>query len=248
MGEYEKACFLGKQKKVIPFEPEIAVEEVAVTKEKYEKYFPKQDGVDHTKLRLSNIGEYSIARPHIAESISETILKDIGESGVVTDAFGNMGGMTIALAKRFSKVNTCEIVPKHCEILQNNLEQYGLLEKVSLTCGDYMNSMKKLTQDAIVLDPPWGGTDYKNQKYIDLGMNNVNIICIINKLLGKAKYIYMMVPHNYKYEDLKLIDPKCSILMKKLEPERKQNSKMLLRFSKSVSGGNRKTRRNRRQG
>jgi len=158
-----------------------------------------------------------------------------------------MGGMSIALAKRFSKVNTCEIVRKHCEILENNLEQYGLIKKVNITCGDYMDSMTKLTQDAIVLDPPWGGTEYKNQKHIDLGMNNVNIICIINKLLDKSKYIYMMVPYNYKYDDLQLIDPKCNVVMKKLEPERNRISKVLLRFSKIVSGGARKTRRHKRQ-
>jgi len=245
----EKVCFLGKQKKIIPFVPEIEVEEVSVTKEKYTKYFPEQEDLDYTKLRLSNIGEYSIARPNIAAMIADSVLTDIGESSTVTDAFGNMGGMTIALAQRFSKVNTCEIVPKHCEILQNNLEQYGLLEKVNIKCGDYMDVMKSLNQDAVVLDPPWGGTDYKNKKYIDLGLNNVNIICIINKLLTKAKYIYMMVPHNYKYEDLRLIDPKCEIVMKKLEPERKQNSKMLLRFSKTKTGGvrsNNKTRRHRK--
>lgn len=242
----EKACFLGSQKRVIPFKPEIEVNEVEVTKEKYEKYFPKKEGLDYTKLRLSNIGEYSIAKPHIAERIVETIVSDVGEDATVTDAFGNMGGMAIALAKRVSKVNTCEIVPKHCEILQNNLEQYGLFDKVNLKCGDYMKVMKSLKQDAVVLDPPWGGTDYKEKTNIDLGMNNVNIICIINKLLDKAKYIYMMVPHNYKYDDLRLIDPKCSVVMKKLEPERKQNSKMLLRFSKTKTGGNHKTRRHRR--
>lgn len=243
----DKACFLSKQKKVIPFEPEIDVKEVEVTKEKYEKYFTQDKSVDYTKLRLSNIGEYSIARPHIAELIAQSVLTDIGESGTVTDAFGNMGGLSIALAKRVSSVNTCEIVPTHCEILKNNLEQYGVLEKVKLHCGDYMKVMNELKQDAIVFDPPWGGIDYKEKKYIDLGMNNVNIICIINKLLDKAKYIYMMVPHNYKFEDLQLINPNCLISMKKLEPDRKHKSKMLLRFTKiNIEGGNRKTRRRRR--
>lgn len=243
----DKACFLSKQKKVIPFVPEIDVKEVEVTKEKYEKYFPQDKLVDHTKLRLSNIGEYSIARPNIAELIADSVFADIGESGTVTDAFGNMGGLSIALAKKFSNVNTCEIVPTHCEILTNNLEQYGLLKKVKLHCGDYMKVMTDLKQDAVVLDPPWGGTDYKDKKYIDLGMNNVNIICIINKLLNHAKHIYMMVPHNYKFEDLQLIDPSCLVSMKKLEPERKQRSKMLLRFTKiKVGGGIHKTRRRRR--
>lgn len=247
MDSYENLCFIEKHKKVVPFKPETKVEETVVTKEKYEKFFPPDDNVDYSKLRLSNIGEYSIARPHIAELIADTVLKDVGENATVTDAFGNMGGMTIALAKRFSKVNTCEIVPTHCDILENNLEQYGLLEKVNIICGDYMDNMNKLDQTAIILDPPWGGTSYKQHKNIDLAMNNVNIICIINKLLDVAKYIYMMVPQNYKFEDLRLIDPKTAIYMKKIEPERKHNSKMLLRFSKLKTGGKNKTLRRRKQ-
>jgi predicted RNA methylase len=243
----DTACFLGKQKKIIPFEPEIDVKEIEVTKEKYEKYFPQDKSIDHTKLQLSNIGEYSISRPLTAALIADSIRSDVGESATVTDAFGNMGGMTIALAMKMSNVNTCEIVPTHCKMLKNNVDQYGLSEKVTIHCGDYMKVMKDLKQDAIFFDPPWGGTDYKDKKYIDLGINNVNIICIINKLLAHAKYIYMLVPHNYKLEDIQLMDPNCLVSMKKLEPERKQRSKLLLRFTRiKVTGGNNKTRRRKR--
>jgi tRNA/tmRNA/rRNA uracil-C5-methylase (TrmA/RlmC/RlmD family) len=222
----DKSCYLGKQKKIIPFQPEIDVKPLEVTKERYEKYFPQKPSVDYTKLQLSNIGEYSISRPHTAELIAESIRSDLGDSATVTDAFGNMGGMTIALAMKVSAVNVCEIVPAHCKILTNNLDQYGVSDKVTIHCGDYMDVMKTLKQDAIFFDPPWGGTEYKDKKYIDLGINNVNIICIVNMLLNHAKHIYMLVPHNYKFDDIQLMDPTCHVSMKKLEPERKQRSKM----------------------
>lgn len=243
----QKKCFLSDTKKILKFEPEIDVEEIPVTKELYDKFFPKDDNVDYRNLRLSNIGSYSIAHPKIASMLAKQISEDMKSTDItVTDAFGNMGGMSIAFASKFKQVNTCEIVPLHCDILKNNLKQYKLEDKVNLQCVDYMDVMKKLKQDVIVFDPPWGGTDYKKEKHLKLGINNVNIICIINELAGKAKFIYMMVPPNYSFSDLRMLSPEYSICMKKLEPERGDNSKLILRiaYHKSLKGGN-KTRRRR---
>lgn len=242
--EYRKKCFISDDKKVIPFNPEIDVEEVEVTEDKYKKYFPQDDSVDFKKLRLSNIGVYSIVNPNIQQKIISQIKKDLGSTDkTITDAFGNMGGMAITFAKVFSKVNTCEIVPLHCEILKNNIKQYGVSDKVNVICGDYMDHMDKLKQDAIIFDPPWGGTDYKKVKELELSINNVNVCCIIDYLLPKTKFIYLMVPYNYKFSDLKLVNKKYKIERIKLEPERNRISKILLVFSNKLSAGRRITRR-----
>lgn len=242
--EYRKKCFITDDKKVIPFNPEIDVEEIEVTEDIYQKYFPKDDSVDFKKLRMSNIGKYSIVNPTIQENIIAQIEKDLGSTDkTITDSFGNMGGMTISFAKVFSKVNTCEIVPLHCEILKNNIKQYGLTDKVNVICGDYMDHMNKLKQDAIIFDPPWGGTDYKTVKELQLSINNVNICCIIDYLLPKTKFIYLMVPPNYKFSDLKLVNKKYKVERIKLQPTRGKNSKILLVFSNKLSAGRRVTRR-----
>jgi len=235
------ACFMSDEKKEIPFNPEIEVEEIEVTKQLYERYFP-DDGIDYTKLRLSNIGKYSIVEPVVQEKIIRRMLNDLIPGSTITDACGNMGGMTISFAKHFAKVNVCEIVPLHCEILKNNIEVYGL-DNVNIICGDFMKHMLKLKQDAIMFDPPWGGTDYKTTKALSLGLNNVNICCIIDRLLSKAKFIYMRVPTNYKFSDLKLIRKKHKIERIKLEPKKGNKSKIMLVFSSSSVGGRKVTRK-----
>lgn len=133
---------------------------------------------------MTNVGIYSIATPEISRSICNYILKYLGTSKItITDALGNVGGMTLMFAHLFDKTNVCEIIPLHCKILSNNLKVYGLLDKVNIICGDYYyECMLKLKQDVIFLDPPWGGHGYKESTDLSLCINNVNIACIINKL------------------------------------------------------------------
>jgi predicted RNA methylase len=241
---FYKKCFMNDEKNIIPFNPEIDVDEVDISESIYKKYFPADDSVDFKNLRLSNIGEYSITNPNVSKRIIDQILEDLKSSDkTITDAFGNMGGMTISLAKVFSKVNSCEIVPLHCEILKNNVKAYGLSEKVNIVCGDYMDHMDTLKQDAIMFDPPWGGTDYKKMKELPLSVNNVNICCVINSLLSKTKFIYLLVPPNYRFTDLKLVNKKYKIKKIKLEPERGKKSKFLIIFSNQSTAGRRVTRR-----
>ena len=108
--------------------------------------------------------------------------------------------------KYFHKVNACEIVPLHCDILESNVKQYGL-NNVSVYCDDYMNIMNDLKQDVVFFDPPWEGKKYKYQESINLGINNINIACIINKL--NAKYVFLRVPFNFDLNNfINLIDNK----------------------------------------
>lgn len=58
-----------------------------------------------------------------------------------------------------------------------------------------------LQQDVIYFDPPWGGRVFKNNELLSLGINNINIICIINNLLVSAKLIVMRVPYNYNFNE-----------------------------------------------
>lgn len=206
--QYKNSCFLDKNKEIIIFEPEISIVEEKVTKEIYDKYFPKlEDENDYHKLRISNIGLYSITKPKVSKKIIKIMFKLVKNWNInVTDAFGNTGGMTIMLAKYFAHVNTTEITPQNCEILKNNLKVYGVSHKVNVVCGDYLDHMLSFKQDLIFFDPPWGGTDYNKKYTLHLGINNVNINCIINKLVDNAKYIFLRIPFNYNLNDLKYIN------------------------------------------
>ena len=201
---YHKNCYINKSNlNIIPFIPEKEPDEIKVTEELYKKLFMKDDKIKYNDLKISNIGIYSITRPNMASKICKEIHKLMNTFDItITDALGNVGGMTMSLAKYFSKVNTCEIIPLHCDIIKNNLQVYNLENKVNVINDDYMNIMFKLNQDIIFFDPPWSGEEYKNKDGVVLGINNINIYCIINKLLHHAKYILLLIPYNYSSMDL----------------------------------------------
>lgn len=224
-------CYNDKNYKIKKFVPETKVTEIPMSLEIYKKYFPNQENIQFIKLRISNIGLYSIATPKLSKKITDIIKDDSSDDIVITDALSNMGGMTLGFSKTFKSVNACEIIPLHCDILKNNLKVYKR-KNVSIFCDDYMNIMLNLEQDIIFFDPPWGGLDFKKKKQISLEINNVNICCIINLLLEKksAKIIYLLTPYNFNLMDLQDISCK-SIKIHKLDPERKNKSKLLIAFT-----------------
>ena len=183
----------------IDFKPEIDPEEIEFDEELFKKLFPKDKNINFKKLKVSNIGKYSVSDPESAQYVSNIIksyFKDTKKL-VITDATANMGGNTINFAKNFSKVNSVEIIPLHCKFLENNIKQYNLSKNVNIKCNDYFDVMLELKQDVIFIDPPWGGTDYKRVPYLDLSLNNVDIGDIINKLKKNAKLIIIKVPKNF---------------------------------------------------
>lgn len=205
--------YLKKPNKIIVFKPEVVVEEVKVSKEIYVKYFPKNSNISFNKLRISNIGLYSIARPYLSHYICEAIISQMKSINItITDAMANVGGMSIMFSQYFRRVNSCEIIKEHAEILQNNINVYGYDQKVKIYNEDYMKIMKEVKQDVIFFDPPWGGEDYGEKNSISLGINNVNIVSIINEMLPNAKLIVLLAPYNYNKDDILLLNGKVTIL------------------------------------
>jgi len=198
---YKNDCFCSDDKKIIKYNPTFRITEVPVTKAIFNKKFPKFKKVNISLLKITNVGLYSIATPEISRSICYYILKYLKTNKItITDALGNVGGITLMFAHIFDKTNVCEIIPLHCKVLSNNLTVYGLLNKVNIICGDYFDHMLKLKQDVIFLDPPWGGHNYKKATDLSLCLNNINIACIISKLLKYTKYIFLLVPSNFNFD------------------------------------------------
>ena len=103
---------------------------------------------------------------------------------IITDATGGIGGTSIYLLNKFKSVKTVEISKFHQKIIENNIKVYGF-KNHTLYKNDYISIMNRLKQDVVVIDPPWGGKDYNKQKYLNLYLGGINIVCIINDLLEK---------------------------------------------------------------
>jgi 16S rRNA G966 N2-methylase RsmD len=206
MSDYPSWCYIDKRFKMVPFTSEQKIEDFPYQKNVWERTFPEKKGVDITKLRLTNIGRYSVAKLNVTLDLKSLIseiynlvekksLKDL----IITESNGGLGGLTITLAPLFKKINVVEIIPEHAEIIKHNISQYNLMKNVKIINDDYMNVMMELKQDIIISDPPWGGLDYHKQRYLRLGLNNIDITCVINKLYDKNlfKLFVLLVPHNF---------------------------------------------------
>lgn len=220
---------LRQQKKFVPeIEPEI----IDYDQDLFTKFFPHDKKVNFKNLQLSNIGAYSITDPETAQLISDIIKKFFDTTNItVTDANANMGGNSINFAQNFTKVNSVEIIKKHCDILENNLRQYNLLNKVNIVCDDYLDVMMNLKQDVVFFDPPWGGKNYKKVHNLNLKLDDINIIDIINAIKRVTQIVILRVPFNFDILGLlRKIDYERINIFKVLGKNKFDPSKTFIRF------------------
>jgi 16S rRNA G966 N2-methylase RsmD len=227
-------CYLDKTKKMILFEPEAKIVMESFDEKMWKKKFPQDivSGLKLDKLLLTNIGVYSIATPAISQNLIDFInmicsnFKFIGDVSpmnlTITETNGGLGGFSIRLAQYFNKLNIVEINPEHSRIIENNLRVYNLdssKKDIKIYNKDYLSIMLTLESDIIVCDPPWGGYSYSKQRNIKLGMNNINIVCVINELLKRNlfKIFVLMSPRNYDIQDFLNNIKTQNIVVHKLE-------------------------------
>jgi 16S rRNA G966 N2-methylase RsmD len=128
-----------------------------------------------------------------ANEINKILKKYISKKAIVTDATACIGGNSIFLLRDFKSVNSVEKDKDTFYTLKKNTNFPNCKH---YNCS-YLHLMYVLKQDLIFLDPPWGGTDYKNTSNIDLFLDNVNVLNVIDNLYHYTRYIAMKIPKNY---------------------------------------------------
>jgi hypothetical protein len=169
------------------------------------KYFPNANSVKFDKLKISDVGKYSISKPSDSEVIIEIISKYFKNKTelktlTITDATANNGGDTIRFAMNFKCVNSIEINESEFNILEHNIKLYGF-KNVKLFNKDFTSVIPTIKQDVIYVDAPWGGVNYKTKMFVDLFISNVNLIDIVNDYYNKKyfKLMILKVPKNYNF-------------------------------------------------
>jgi len=177
--------------------------------ERIGEIFPKTNEPNETieKIRISDIGLYSITKKNEAYFITNLITKYFGDSNItITDCAACCGGNTISflLHSQVEKVNSIEIDDLHFEMLKNNINLYKNSFKVNLIKGNYLNFSQSLEQDVIFYDLPWGGKNYIEKEEIILGLyddNNlfISFSTIINQMKEKTKLQVLKIPLNFGF-------------------------------------------------
>eukprot|EP00467_Chlorarachnion_reptans_P000542 CAMPEP_0114533386 /NCGR_PEP_ID=MMETSP0109-20121206/27218_1 /TAXON_ID=29199 /ORGANISM="Chlorarachnion reptans, Strain CCCM449" /LENGTH=1030 /DNA_ID=CAMNT_0001716607 /DNA_START=32 /DNA_END=3125 /DNA_ORIENTATION=+ len=120
------------------------------------------------------------------------------------------GADTFEFAKAFERVNSVEMDAKRYANLMHNLrEVFGApMEKVDVRNGDYTKLRHEFKQDALYLDPPWGGEDYRDFGKMTLALSGIEMrdLCVEmlqtdpagEKPTGPClRLIILKVPNNY---------------------------------------------------
>jgi len=89
---------------------------------------------------------------------------------VAVDLTASVGGCTLPLAKTFKKVVAVEIDQHRANLCRQNMENFDVSEKVDILNNDSVKIIPDIARNIknqpriIVLDPPWGGKYYKQEK------------------------------------------------------------------------------------
>jgi 16S rRNA G966 N2-methylase RsmD len=175
-------------------------------------YFPEHND----EILIDEVGKYSISKPDKAKLITNLIYQNIHSHDIiVTEGMSSVGGDTLALSRTFKKVNAIELDKTRYEYLQHNMKLFNR-KNIEYYNESYLEIFKKLKQDVVYLDPPWGGPEYKNLDKVKIKLGNVKLedLCkeiIENKL---CKLLALKLPYNYDIEEFKKYNIKTYDLQK----------------------------------
>lgn len=153
-----------------------------------------------SKLHLDEEALYSTTDQLTADKITKDIRTILSNQSVVTDATACIGGSAYSLSRAFSKVHAVEVDQGRYRFLSHNMQLLGA-SNVECIHGNAIEVCKKLTQDLIFLDPPWGGPEYKSKAKVTLQLDGKDISEVCKDLSPHTRYIAMKVPTNFNEED-----------------------------------------------
>ena len=167
--------------------------------------FPQTSKQIRKQIQLDDVALYSVTDMRTADEISDYISQLDGLNRpnlIITDATACAGGNTSSFSRKFNRVHAIEINEIRYKMLVNNLK---LLECNNVDCyhDNYLNLLSKLSQDAVFIDPPWGGPSYKDQDQVELFLGEIPLDQICESLKQRTKYVVIKAPPNLNYDKFK---------------------------------------------
>lgn len=183
-----------------------------------------------SKIKIDDDSFCYITIREIADIISKIICYHLLEynvnpqKSIIVDYTSGVGGNVLSFGKFFKKIYAIELDEFRADYLMNNIEVYGyknifVINKCAIEFNN--NELIDLNPNVIFVDPPWGGTGYKNSESLTLSLGNLQmeelVIDITKKfsshytqlvnLNQKEKYnnynnkfIVLKLPKNYDVE------------------------------------------------
>lgn len=170
------------------------------------KIFPQENCKDINNLKYDKEGLWSISHPDSADTLTKNIIDFNLNIKTICDMTASIGGNTLSFAKCFENVISIECNKIRFQYLQNNINNYNY-KNIILFNDDSTNLIKKLQYqiDAVFIDPPWGGPNYKKEDNLEIKLGSYKLDEIINILKNfsyknnKIKLVIFKLPFNYDY-------------------------------------------------
>ena len=154
------------------------------------------------KLRINNVGKYSVTRPYEASQITSYIIDGlVSQDCIITDATAGFGGDAISFASKFNLVQCIEIQEDNFKLLEHNCKEF---DNVKLYFGNCMDIIPNMKQDIIYMDPPWGGIGYKNKESVEIILNEQPLYLIIEILKNYCTNIFIKLPLNVNIDGMNI--------------------------------------------
>ena len=181
-------------------------------------------------LKIDDNSLYYISHKNISSKITNIIIQNLNkynitkDNVIITDCTGGVGGDTIQFAQNFRFVYSIEIDKTRFNYLNNNLNIYGS-KNVKTFNDDFLNIIPQISNHNVVfIDPPWGGSEYKNLKNIRLKISDkyeIEDLCeilLFNKIIKKNPlFICLKLPKNYDIEYMYKKLNKCNVYIYELD-------------------------------
>jgi 16S rRNA G966 N2-methylase RsmD len=169
------------------------------------KIFPEPPDNNYNGLSYDEEGLWSITHPKEADLISEKIITIMGRKNLnILDMTAGCGGNMISFCKYFNSITGIEINKERFNILKTNLSKYNF-NNYNLICDDSVNYIDNIKYfNVVIIDPPWGGPEYKKLNNIELTLSNINLYDIV-KSIPRNILIILKIPFNYNYSKYKEI-------------------------------------------
>lgn len=120
----------------------------------------------------------------------------------VLDGFSGVGGSAIALARAGKTVVSTEIDPARIAMARHNAEVYDVSDRITFIEGDFFDTAKNSTADAVNLDPPWGGVEYKKHGKFLLSHFNPDGNELLDFCLERFDEVMLRVPTIFDQAEL----------------------------------------------
>lgn len=170
---------------------------------KIARIFPVLKNFDNfSKIKIDDDSFCYITIREIADTITKIICYHLLEHNlnpqkcIISDYTAGVGGNVLSFAKFFKYVYAIEIDELRAEYLDNNIDIYGFKNiEIINECAIEFNNNKLIetNPNIIFIDPPWGGSGYKNNDNLILSIGKINLEELVINIVSQFSNHYNQI-------------------------------------------------------